>query len=440
MQKALLPLLFAVFTVTSTVTSSTHAQTTSSYAGSFSPTMLAEPRATGQAAGQLTLAAALELALNANPGIAIARRETQAIEGAVQQAGMSPNPELATLLEDTQRETRTTTVQINQAIELGGKRAARITAAERGRDIAHIDLSAKQADIRAEVISAFYDVVVAQERKRLAQESFALSQRATLLASRRVTAGKVSPVEETRARVAESGVRIELAQAVNDFELARRKLAATWGSRYPHFESVEDAVTELPSDASLSELTERLQHSPALQRAKIEVDRRQAMAEVERTRQTPDVTLSLGAKRDEQLGRNQAVIGLTIPLPVFDRNQGNVLEALRRTDKARDELLATELNLNLELAQAHGRLSTARMEAQLIKAEILPDAQRNVAATTKGFEFGKFNFLDVLDAQRTLLQARSQYLRSMSEAHRASADIDRILGEPVHAQAIIPKH
>lgn len=425
MYKALLPLLIAA-----SIALPIHAQ-------NFSQASLYSHRAEPGIATRLTLASALDLAFNANPDIAIARREAEATDGMVQQAGLIPNPEIATLIEDTKRETRTTTVQINQAIELGGKRGARLNAAERGRDIAQMELTVKQAEIRATVISAFYDVVIAQERNRLTQESFELAQRATLLASKRVTAGKVSPVEETRARVAESGVRIELAQAVNELESARRKLAATWGSLHPRFERVDEPATnpgaELPSFASLAELTERLQQSPNLQRAKIEVERRQAMAEVERTRQIPDVTLSFGAKRDEQMGRNQAVIGLSIPLPVFDRNQGNVLEALRRTDKARDELLATEINLNVELAQAHGRLRTATMEAQLVKTEILPGAQRNYDATTKGFEFGKFNFLDVLDAQRTLLQARSQYLRSFSDAHRAAAEIDRILGEPVHA-------
>lgn len=426
MHKVLLP-----FLMSASIALPIHAQT-SSYAATASQT-----RAEQGAFTRLTLAAALDLAFNANPEIAIARREVEATAGTVQQAGLIPNPELATLIEDTKRETRTTTVQINQAIELGGKRGARISAAERGRDMAHMELTVKQADIRATVIAAFYDVVIAQERNRLVQESFELAQRATLIASKRVTAGKVSPVEETRARVAESGVRIELAQATNELELTRRKLAATWGSIRPRFERVDEPtsnpVAELPSIASLAELGERLQQSPNLQRAKLEVERRQAMAEVERTRQIPDVTLSFGAKRDEQMGRNQAVIGLSIPLPVFDRNQGNVLEALRRTDKARAELLATEINLNVELAHAHGRLRTATMEAQLVKTEILPGAQRNYDATTRGFEFGKFNFLDVLDAQRTLLQARSQYLRSLSETHRAAAEIDRILGEPVHA-------
>ena len=119
-----------------------------------------------------------------------------------------------------------------------------------------------------------------------------------------------------------------------------------------------------------------------------------------------------------------------MPIPLFDRNQGNILESLRRTDKARDELVATEVRLNSELAQAYGRLVAAREEIALLKQEILPGAQSAYDATTKGFELGKFSFLEVLDAQRTFFQARSQYLRALSETHRATADIDRIVGTP----------
>ncbi len=420
MQKSILPLLFAA-----SIAFPVHAQI-SSDAGMTSSTSVAQPTALKQ----LTLAAALQLAFNANPEIAAARHEAHSAEGTIQQAGLIPNPELATLLEDTRRETRTTTVQINQAIELGGKRGARIAAAERGRDFALIELSAKQADIRAMVISSFYDVLIAQERYLLAEGSVALAQRATLIASRRVLSGKISPVEETRARVAESGVRIELAQAANELASARRQLAATWADINPRFERVEDAVMDIPALPPLPELTQRLQQSPTLLRAKMEVERRQAMAEVERSRRIPDLTLSVGAKRDEQLGRNQAVIGLSMPLPVFDRNQGNVLESLRRTDKARDELVATEVNASMQLGQAHGRFSTARLEMELMKTDILPGAQRNYEATTKGFELGKFSFLEVLDAQRTFFQAKSQYLRSLADTYRAATDIDRLLGEP----------
>lgn len=383
-----------------------------------------------EATGPLTLAAALALAMRASPDIAVAAREVDALEGSVRQAGIIPNPSLEASVEDTRQATRTTIVQLNVPIELGGKRAARVTAAERGRDAAAIELTGKRAEVRAIVVAAFYDVLTAQERYRLALASVELAQRATNVAAKRVLAGKVSPVEETRARVAEANVRAELVQAASEVQSTRRQLAATWGSSNPRFERAMDQAEALPALPALDDLTQRLQLAPGLARARTEVDRRQALAHVERSRQMPEVTLSIGAKRDEQLGRNQAIFGVSIPLPLFDRNQGNVLESLRRTDKARDELAATEVRLNTELAQAHGRLGAARQEAELLSQEILPGAQSAYDVTTKGFELGKFSFLEVLDAQRTFFQAKSQYLRALSETQRAAADIDRLVGTP----------
>ena len=119
----------------------------------------------------LTLRAAEDLALRSNADLAVALRELQATEGAVMQSAARPNPELAFLLEDTRRATRTTTLQLNQPIELGGKRAARLDAATRGRELAAVDLATRRAEIRASVTGAFFAVLSAQERIRLAQLS-----------------------------------------------------------------------------------------------------------------------------------------------------------------------------------------------------------------------------------------------------------------------------
>jgi len=223
-------------------------------------------------------------------------------------------------------------------------------------------------------------------------------------------------------------VRVEQAQAASEVTTARRRLAATWGNSSPHFERAEGDPEALPPLPAMADLNARLATAPNLLRARIEVDRRQSLAEVERSRSVPDMIVSLGGKRIEELDLNQAILGVAIPIPIFDRNQGNLLEALRRTDKAHDELSATEIRLSNELALAYERLNLARQEVASLQRDILPGAQSAYDAATKGFELGKFNFLEVLDAQRTSFQAKSQYLRALAEAHRSAAEIDRILG------------
>ncbi len=413
---------------------SVHAQPTP-VLPSDSPAIVGRPTS----APALTLAAAVERAFQYNPGLRAARRDIDIANGQRIQAGKVPNPEISYLREGQQKDRRTTTVQLNQEIELGGKRGARIASADRELDIASADVATYRANLRADVVTAFFDVLAAQERLVLAQASQELSQRVTGAASRRVTAGKISPVEETRARVAEASTKIELSQATNELALARQRLGATWGNKFGGAENVEAPQAFIGAHPTTADLLAHLPSSPQLARARLEIDRRRALSDIERSRRIPNLTLSIGSKRDEQVGIRQTIVGLSIPFPLFDRNQGNLLSALRRTDKARDELVVAETTLSVDLTQASLRLESARGELIVLRNEILPGAQSAYEAATKGFELGKFNFLDVLDAQRTLNQAKSQYIRALAESHRAAADIERVVGNvEQHGRLINP--
>ena len=391
-------------------------------------------------AAPLTLAQAVELALAANADLAVAAREVEATQAALVQGHARPNPELSAQVEDLRTATRTTTLLLNQPIEMGGKRAARIDAAQRELDIAVADVRTRRAELRGAVVVAFHAVLAAQERVKLSADSSDLARRASEAAAKRVQAGKVSPVEETKARVAEAGARLEAAQAQSELRAARQGLAATWGNLAPRFERAEDSgvALEPPPLPPAESIAARVVASPALARARIEVQRRQARAEIERGKGVPDLTVSVGVKRDNEAGRTQAIVGLAVPLPLFDTNRGGLQEALRREDKARDEFAAAQLRLHGEALQAHERLAALRTEAQLLHTDVLPGAQSAFDAAVKGFELGKFGFLDVLDAQRTLFEARSRHLRALAEAQRAAADIDRLLGDPNEGAASPP--
>jgi cobalt-zinc-cadmium efflux system outer membrane protein len=152
------------------------------------------------------------------------------------------------------------------------------------------------------------------------------------------------------------------------------------------------------------------------------------MIEVERSKRYPDITFSAGAKRNNELGLTQAIVGVSIPLPVFDRNQGNLYEALKRADKAQDEYQATQVRLAADLRRAANELSVSRTSVQTLRSAILPAAEQAFDAASRGFEAGKFNFLEVLDTQRTLFQARLRYLDLLAMTYQAAANIDRILG------------
>lgn len=371
-----------------------------------------------------------------NSALQALSHEVSAQDGLVRQAAIIPNPELSGMVEDSQRATRTTTIQLTQPIELGGKRGARINAAEVERDLARAILNAKRAELRANTSTAFHALLAAQARLELADATVALAKQALTGAAGKVAAGKNSPVDETRARIAMSGAEIDLMQARGDADNAREMLAAMWGGSGQELDRIEGQLERLPETAPLPALLERLARSPAIARARIELQRRLALGRVESARRLPDLNVTVGSKKDEQLGRRQAVFGLSVPLPLFDRNQGRMAESAQRTEQARDELAAAQASLASELRLAHGRLMVAQSQARALQAEHLPGARSTLDAARKGYEYGKFGILDLFDAQRVLLQAQSQHLRVLADAHGAAADIERILGAPGAVQPL----
>jgi len=182
--------------------------------------LLAGSASAGEA--PLTLPAAIERALAANPGLRGAASEVAARQGAIEQAGALPNPELELLREGRERSNRTTTAQLGIPIELGGKRAARVDAARQERTLALAALEAQRAQVRADTVAAFYEVAAAAERRRLAQELVLLSERAAQAAVRRVDTGKASPLEATRAQLAHASLRLEAVQADRELAAAGR--------------------------------------------------------------------------------------------------------------------------------------------------------------------------------------------------------------------------
>ena len=377
-------------------------------------------------AQSLTLDSALQSAFANNPDLAAAQWEIDIAQGGRQQAGLIPNPVLSVDAEDTRRDTRTTGVKLSQTLELGGKRGARIDVASRAQDAAALTLEQRRNTLRADVIDSYYSALRAQERLDLAQRSLALAERGLVVANGRVTAGKTSPVEATRAQVQLSEIRLEFNRAQMGLTDAYRRLAASTGSATVEFQAVAtQGLPQLPA----AQLLARLEQTAELRLAELQILQGEASVGLEKAQRIPDLDVSIGSQYDAGARERVNLVGVSMPLPLFNRNQGNVLAASRRADQARDLRNATELRLRTETRQALDLWQTANSEVRAFNQQILPAAQSAVDSATRGFEMGKFNFLDVLDAQRTLIAARTQYLTATAQATDAWVRIERIYGD-----------
>ncbi|WDY56132.1 TolC family protein [Pseudomonas sp. PSKL.D1] len=386
--------------------------------------------ATSATAGQgLSLPEALSAALANNPELAAAGREIGIAEGDRRQAGLIPNPELSWEVEDTRRDTSTTTVTLSQPLELGGKRGARIDLAERGQAIAQLELERQRNGLRAEVVQAFHAALRAQTALELARQSQALTERGLQVVQGRVTAGQSSPVEATRAQVQLAQAQAEVRRANTQRTVAYQALARLTGSPLASFDQLQATDLSPGTAPSAEALLAKVEQTVEWRLAAARIEQGDAALGSEKSQRIPNLTVSVGSQYSREDRERVNVVGLSMPLPLFDRNQGNVLAAARRADQARDLRNAVELRLRSETRSAVSQWHTAMQEVDAYDRTILPAAQQAVDTATRGFEMGKFAFLDVLDAQRTLIEARGLYLEALASATDARAQVERMYGE-----------
>jgi len=386
--------------------------------------------------GVVTLTDAVGLALMHHPALRAFPWERRAAEGRALQAGLRPNPELEFGIEEfggaggrRDFDGAETSLQLGQLIELGDKRFKRARLAEIDKDLVQWDYEAQKLDVMVDVTVAFVETLGAQEQLALVRELVGLSEQMYQAVAQRVAAGKDSPVEQAKAKVAAANATLGLARAEQRLAAARTQLALAWGGATPRFDHAQGDFYRIAAIPTLEALTALTLDNPSLARWEARMRRRWALLEVERSRGVPDVALRAGLRHFNETDDTAFVMGFSIPLPAFDRNQGEIEAAGQMLAKTRDDRAAATIGVQAALAQARERASMAFVEANILADDVLPTAQKAYEATDEGYRQGKFDYLEVLDAQRTLFEAKVQYVSSLTTYHRSRATVERLIGQ-----------
>jgi outer membrane protein, heavy metal efflux system len=398
------------------------------------PSLATEPERT-----PLTLAKALALTLEKSPVLSSFSWDIRAAEARIIQAKLVPNPEISLEGEDFTRadvrsatESMQNTLELSQLIELGGKRDSRVREAQFDRVGTEWDYQVKRLEVLKLTSLAFIDVLTAQRNVQLAKENVELTEGAVPVTQKRVEAGKASDVELVRTQTAVATARIRLTEARRDLETARVNLAAQWGAKKATFTSVSGNLDQLRPIPSLGSLNAKLQRNPDLARWTTERQKREATLNLARAEAKPDLTLRAGPRL---LGASRSdltlVAGFSIPLPLWNRNQGKIAEAEANVGKAADERASAEAKAYAELNEAYQVLARAAEQVRILRETVLPGAKSAVDQITEGYAAGRFSQLDVLDAQRTYNESRTEYVKALSDFQKAQAQIDALTARPV---------
>jgi len=387
-----------------------------------------------QQATSLSLAQALQRTAAANPRLTAADRTIAMGEGRRQQANALPNPTLAFDIDNVAPGTAVpgqpvqTTLLLSQLIELGGKREARVAAALGDYDAARYEREATRLEILSETTIAFIGQLAAQRRITLLDRHVAAVERVVPLVQRRVEAGASSPADLTRVQAAAGFVRVERERSRTALATARRELAVLMGLDSPDFAVASGDFGRLARPAPFASIAKAIEDNPQLARWSAVRARRDADLLSARLKAVPDLTASVGWRRFEDAPENAIRLGVSMPLPVLDRNRGGIHEAqelARRTDAER---AASRLNLVGIVGKAHDSAVGALAQIELLRRAVLPAVRSSLSTIETGYEQGRFTILEILDAYQRVADAELMEHDAMTTLHVALATIEGLTG------------
>jgi cobalt-zinc-cadmium efflux system outer membrane protein len=362
-------------------------------------------------------------------------QERCAARAAQRRAGRYPSPTVDVDLEDwlgsgdfrAVRELQLT-VQVSQDIELGGKRGARQRVARVGARIADWRLAEQRNQWLAGATAAFYRGLYAQQLVRASRERLAVARQVVKVLRARLDGGKGLPAELSRGRVRAELARIALVKARHALRRARRSLAAHWGSLRPRFGRLRGALDAKPRLPAREALLARVARHPAVRLQEAAVAERRAKLALQQTLAWPDLGLRAGYRWLNGPGDSAVVVGVSIPLPLFSRRSGAVAAARHRLARARATRARVVLRLREALLHALDRRDTARKEAEILRDAVLPAARQAFERIRDAVRLGRLTAIDLLEAQRDLVETRARHLRAWRDLALARVAVKRAAG------------
>ncbi len=378
---------------------------------------------------QLTLDQAVVAAGGSAPAADAATAALAAAQATRDVAALRPNPQFQAQIENIAGSgayaglrSAETTIGVSIPLELGGKRGARIAAADAALTRTRLQAAIAGADIRQQVTQLFIEAVAAERRAVVANDQLRIATDAARAAGLRVEAGRASPLEQQRAEVTRLNTAAQVERTRRLADAAARNLARRIGHDpvaldLAWLDALPPAGPRRPIE------TER---TLALAAADADVAVADAGVRLARSQRVPDLSVGPAVRRLSQTGDTAAVISVAIPIPVFDSGRRAVDQAAAERSRAEAQRRATRLDVEQAITDAQAEADNAAITARTATGPALAAAQEAARIARIGYREGKFAQLDLLDAERTLADTRLAAIDALAAYRLARARLERL--------------
>jgi cobalt-zinc-cadmium efflux system outer membrane protein len=374
------------------------------------------------------------LTLDRNPRLAQVTWAIEAARGRAVQAGLYPNPTVGITGDELGDRTGPggiwTTPMVSQEIVTANKLGLSQAAALKEVDQATLGVIAERFRVFTEVRQAFFEAVTLERRAEILGGLVKLAEQSIQTAERLRKADEAARLDVVQLEVDRERYRAELEATERALPAAYRRLAASVGvPDLPPARLVGDLETPLPDyDLDRARAYVFAVH-PEVRSAQIGVERAQLLVRRAEVEPIPNLTVNAGYTRQNQNKSNDWAIGVGFPVPLWNRNQGNIFAARAQLGEAVNQVGRVEIDLAGRLAESFGTYAAARRRAERYRSDIIPRARETYDLALKTFQGGQFEYLRVLQAQRAVAEANLEHLRSLGEMWRAASELAGLLLE-----------
>jgi cobalt-zinc-cadmium efflux system outer membrane protein len=382
----------------------------------------------------LTLEQAVDLAERQHPDLAEARALIEAAEGRVQQAGRLPNPEGIARIESAPFKGRTLDeaeylAGIAQPVPLGSRLSKARQVEQLERDRRAKELEVRRRELRKRVHSAFATALYQDKALLTQKEIVASTDKVVTTTKARLDAGDALREDLARAEMEQARAKVELRRAAAMHEQAMVALTAAIGDPALSVQSLNgtlDTTFELPT---MESLVTSLASNPTAAAADADLRASSARVDLAKAQRIPDVKVEMLYRRLQAEKENAFDVGLSIPLPLFDRNQGRIREARAEAAAAEARSRSTQNDLTFKLRDAHAQLIAALANSRALKDEVLPRADTVLKSAEARYTAGDSSLSDVLPVRRDWAAVQLTYLESLWDVMQAWAALTPFVKE-----------
>jgi cobalt-zinc-cadmium efflux system outer membrane protein len=380
----------------------------------------------------LSLQTAIQDAIHFSPQIKSTESAIDALDGTVKQAGYKPNPEIGFDADNIAGrglyqgiDFSEYSLNISQKIERGDKRNARTYAAMAAVDTTKINILTGKLDIKYSVEMVYLDILAAHEQLKLARSQEETAQKTLNFIAKRVAMAADHETQRSKANFLYTQAVSNRKLAGQQLTQAKQKLAIICGYQNTHFDIMYRDFLNISSPTTITDY-DVAPDIPDLQKYDLIKKEKQALVALEKANAIPDPKISAGIRHFAASSDQAFIVGVSMPIAIYDTNQGNIDRAYAEIDQAEHDRKQAELTTKQIIFDAHQELNNTYTQLRNIEKKLLPQAQRSFSLSKTAYMNDILSYIEVLDAQSTLFDIKQQYINLAKQYHIAKIKMNRL--------------